>query len=293
LRGIASLFMWQREGEKNNMKIAVASGKGGTGKTLIATSLALAIGENVQLLDCDVEEPNDHIFLKPKIIQTEKVSVLVPVINETKCDYCGKCADVCEFNAIVIAKQKSLIFPQLCHSCGGCVLLCPKKAIFEKEREVGKIEIGQAAGIELVTGILNVGEAKPIPLIAAVKKKIKKTKTVIIDASPGTSCPVVEAVKGSDYCILVTESTPFGWSDLKLAANVLARMKIPAGVVINKYDRSYTNVEDFCKQRKIPVLLRIPEERKIAEAYSKGKPLVKVFPKYKSQFRETFKRISQ
>lgn len=275
------------------MIISIASGKGGTGKTLIATSLALSIGKDVQLLDCDVEEPNAHIFLKPKINKTEKVNVLVPEVDETKCDHCGKCAEVCEYNAIVVAKNKVLIFPELCHSCGGCILLCPKNAFTEKKREVGQIESGKAGGIDLVSGVLNVGEVMPVPLVSAVKKKINKQKTVIIDASPGTSCPVVEAVKGSDFCVLVTESTPFGLSDLKLAVEVLAKMKIPCGVVINKYDSTYTKTEQFCRQQNIPVLLKIPEERRIAEAYSKGEPLVKAFPEYKNKFIEMFERINQ
>lgn len=275
------------------MKIAIASGKGGTGKTLISTSLALSIGKNVQFLDCDVEEPNAHIFLKPKTGKTEKVSVLVPEVDEEKCDYCGKCAEVCEYNAIVVAKEKVLIFPELCHSCGGCLLLCPKNAFIEKEREVGKIEIGKAGEIDFIAGELNVGEAKPVPLISAVKKKIDKSKTVIIDASPGTSCPVVEAVRGCDFCLLVTESTPFGLYDLKLAAGMLAKMNIPCGVVINKYDSTYANTEEFCQRQGIPVLLRIPEEIKIAEAYSRGEPLVKALPEYKEKFIKLFGEINK
>ncbi len=275
------------------MKIAVASGKGGTGKTLISTSLALSIGKNVQFLDCDVEEPNAYIFLKPKIEKTENVSVLVPEVDYEKCNFCGKCSEVCEYNAIVVAKNKVLIFPELCHSCGGCILLCPQQAFKEKERLIGKIETGGSEGIEFVSGILNVGEAMPVPMVSAVKKKIKENKTVIIDASPGTSCPVVGAVKGSDYCILVTESTPFGLSDLKLAVEVLIKMKIPCGVVINKYDPAYPDTEIYCKQKNIPVLLKIPEERKIAEAYSRGEPLIKTLPEYKEKFIELFKEISK
>jgi MinD superfamily P-loop ATPase len=275
------------------MIISVASGKGGTGKTLISTSLALSIGKNVQFLDCDVEEPNAHIFLKPKIEKIEDVAVLVPEVDESKCDFCGKCSDVCEYNAIVVAKNKVLIFPELCHSCGGCVLLCPRQAFKEKKRVIGKIETGEREGIEFVSGILNVGEAMPVPMVSAVKKKVKEDRTVIIDASPGTSCPVVGAVKGSDYCILVTESTPFGLSDLKLAVEVLIKMKIPCGVVINKYDPTYPDTEDYCKQKNIPVLLKIPEERKIAEAYSRGEPLVKALPEYKDKFIKLFEGISK
>lgn len=275
------------------MKIAIASGKGGTGKTTIATSLALSIGGEVQFLDCDVEEPNAHIFLKPQIEKVEKVTVLVPEVDENKCDFCGKCSEVCEYNAIVVAKSKVLIFPELCHSCGGCVLLCPQKAFSEREREVGHLEIGKSKAIDFVSGVLNVSEVMPVPMVSAVKKKIKKDKTVIIDASPGTSCPVVEAIKGSDYCILVTEPTPFGLSDLRLAVEVVKKMKIPCGVVINKYDAAYPKTEEFCEQKEIPVLLKIPEDRKIAELYSKGEPLVKALPEYKNGFVKMFERIKK
>ncbi|OGC04997.1 (4Fe-4S)-binding protein [candidate division WOR-1 bacterium RIFOXYA12_FULL_43_27] len=273
------------------MIISVASGKGGTGKTLIATSLAFSIGENVQLLDCDVEEPNSHIFIKPQNKKTETVAVMVPRVDESLCDYCGKCSEVCEFNCIVVAKQKVLIFDNLCHACGGCVLFCPKKAIREEKREIGKLETGDRDGIRLVTGILNVSEAMAIPVISAVKNKTDKNKTVIIDSSPGTSCPMVAAVKGSDYCLLVTESTPFGLYDLSLAFEVVKKIGLPAGLVINKYDSGFGELEEYCKKVGLPVLLKIPEERKIAEVYSRGENLVEVFPEYKSKFIELFERI--
>jgi MinD superfamily P-loop ATPase len=275
------------------MIISVASGKGGTGKTLISTSLALSLADNVQFLDCDVEEPNAHIFLKPKIGKTEKVNVPVPEVDESKCDFCGKCSEVCEYNAIVVAKNKVLIFPELCHSCGGCVLLCPQKAFTEKGREIGHIDSGKSGGIDFVSGTLNVGEAMPVPMVRAVKKRVDPSKTVIIDASPGTSCPVVEAVKGSDYCVLVTESTPFGLSDLKLAVEVLKKMNIPCGVIINKYEAEYKKTEEFCGGQNIPVLMRISEDRKIAEAYSRGEPLIRVRPEYREKFTGLFRGINQ
>jgi len=262
------------------MIISVASGKGGTGKTLIATSLALSL-ENSLLLDCDVEEPNCHIFIKPKKIKSEKVSVLVPVIDEAKCNYCGKCAQICEFNALVVANKKVLVFPNLCHSCGGCVLLCPHKAISEKQRVIGELQISD----KLVTGVLNVGEAMPVPLVAAVKRKIDKSKTNIIDASPGTSCVMVEAVKDSDYCVLVTESSPFGLSDLKLAVEVVRKLGIPFGLVINKYNPKFKALEKYCEDERITVHLKIPEDRKIAEGYSKGIPLVDIYPQYKKELK--------
>jgi len=266
------------------MIISVASGKGGTGKTTIATSLALAM-DNSLLLDCDVEEPNCHIFIKPKKVKSEKVSVLVPVIDKTKCTYCGKCSEICEFNALVVAREKVLVFPNLCHSCGGCVLLCPHKAISEEKRIIGELKISD----KLISGVLNVGEAIPVPMVSAVKMKIDKSKTIIIDASPGTSCVMVEAVKGSDYCILVTESSPFGLSDLKLAVEVVKKLGIPFGLVINKYNPEFKALEDYCKDEKINIHLKIPEDRKIAEGYSKGIPLVDIYPEYK----KTLKGIMQ
>ncbi|OGC22837.1 (4Fe-4S)-binding protein [candidate division WOR-1 bacterium RIFOXYB2_FULL_42_35] len=273
------------------MIISVASGKGGTGKTTIATSLAFAIGNNVQLLDCDVEEPNAHIFINPQNVKTEQVFVLVPRVDETLCNYCGKCSGVCEFNAIAVANKKVLIFDNLCHACGGCKLLCPQKAITEIRRVVGKIETGERQGVELISGVLNVSEAMAIPVISAVKNKINRQKTVIIDASPGTSCPMVAAVKGSDFCLLVTESTPFGLHDLSLAYEVTKKMGIPTGLVINKYDSSFTQLEDYCQKEKLAILLKIPEDRQIAEAYSKGLNLVEVFPEHKEKFLEVMKLI--
>lgn len=275
------------------MIISVASGKGGTGKTTVATSLALALGINVQLLDCDVEEPNSHIFIKPQNIKEEEVSVLVPRVDEQLCNYCGRCSKVCEFNAIAVAKKKVLVFDNLCHSCGACKLLCPQKAISEVKRPVGKIATGLRDKVELVSGVLNISEAMPIPVIAAVKNKINRQKTIIIDSAPGTSCPMVEAIKDSDFCLLVTESTPFGLNDLVLAFEVTKKMGIPAGLVINKYDNSFTDLEEYCQKESLPILLKIPEDRKIAEAYSKGLNPGEALPEYKQKFVKLFQGISR
>ncbi|MBU0502366.1 MAG: ATP-binding protein [bacterium] len=275
------------------MIITVASGKGGTGKTLISTSLALSLGENVQFLDCDVEEPNSQIFLKPEIKGSEKVYALVPEVDYDSCDFCGHCVEVCEFNALVVAKEKVLVFPQLCHSCSACSALCPKQAIKEVPREIGQISCGTHKNIDFISGLLNVGEAKPVPLIAKVKEKIDKNKTVVIDASPGTSCPMIEALKGSDYCILVTEATPFGLADLKLAAAAVKKMGIESGVVINKDHKEFSGVAEFCQEAELPVLLKIPEDIKIAQGYSVGHPLVEVIPKYRDEFNAMFNRINK
>jgi len=278
------------------MIISVASGKGGTGKTTIAVNLALSIG-NVQFLDCDVEEPNAHIFLKPKINRQEKAFILVPEIDNSKCVYCGKCAKVCVYNAIAVLpgqevkRGTTLVFAHLCHGCGACSALCPKNAIKEVNREIGVVESGDCGKIEFVHGKLNIGEAMSPPLIRRVKEHIDTKKTVIIDAPPGTSCPVVTSVKGSDFCVLVTEPTPFGLNDLILAVEVLKKLAIPFGVVINRADLGNNKTEEYCKQKNIPVLMRVPFKKEIAMAYSKGEPIVKAFPEYKKDFLELFNTI--
>jgi MinD superfamily P-loop ATPase len=271
------------------MIVSVASGKGGTGKTTVAVNLALTL-KNVQFLDCDVEEPNAHIFLKPRINGAKKAFIPVPEVDEAKCTYCGKCREVCAYHAIAVLpgsdgkKGSVLIFPHLCHGCGACSALCPEKAIKEVNREIGVIEIGEAQGIQFVHGKLNIGEAMSPPLIRQVKGYINPTRTVIIDAPPGTSCPVITAVKGSDFCVLVTEPTPFGLNDLILAVEVLRKIKIPFGVVINRSDIGDGKVEDYCGNENIPILMKIPFSREIAVSYSEGVPIVEKDASYQDKF---------
>lgn len=240
------------------MIISVASGKGGTGKTLVSTSLALSLKDSykIMLLDCDVEEPNAHVLLRPVFNRSEPVCIPVPEVDESKCTYCGKCAKVCTYHALAVFPKTVLVFPQLCHGCGACSYLCPQKAISEEMTEIGIIESGNADGITLVHGKLNVGEAMPSPVIRKVKEYIDFKSTVIIDVPPGTSCPVVESIKGSDFCLLVTEPTPFGFHDLELAIATVCEMGIPFGVVINRCDMGDNNVEHYCNREKIPVLMR-------------------------------------
>ena len=275
------------------MIISVASGKGGTGKTLVATSLALSLRDNykVQLLDCDVEEPNANILLHLALNQSQPVYIPIPKVDETKCTYCGKCAEVCAYNAIAVIKEKVLVFPELCHGCGACSYLCPESAITEEGREVGIVERGNSGNLELVQGRLAIGEAMAPPVIREVKKYIDPANIVIIDVPPGTSCPVIEAVKGSDFCLLVTEPTPFGLNDLALAVEVVKKLGIPCGVVINRVGIGNQEVEQYCHREGIPILVRIPLDRNIALLYSKGISLVEGMPRWREQFVRLFRDI--
>ena len=281
------------------MIISVASGKGGTGKTTVSTSLALSLKGKVQLIDCDVEEPNAHIFIKPQITDTCPVHAVVPEVDEERCNYCGRCAEVCAYNAIAVIPQgkdvdgKTLVFSELCHGCGSCMYFCPQSAIKEKNREIGLIEKGSRGELEFIHGKLNVGEAMSPPVIREVKRYIDKDKTVIIDAPPGTTCPVITSIYGSDYCILVTEPTPFGLNDLVLAVEVLKKMEVPFGVVINRSDLGDRKTEEYCQAEGIPVLMKIPFKKKIASSYSKGRAIVEDFPEYEKRFIDMFNKIKE
>jgi len=273
------------------MKLAVASGKGGTGKTTVALCLALSAEGPVRLLDCDVEEPNCHLFLKPQIHRREPVTVPVPVVDAAKCNGCGKCRQLCQFNAIAMLKGKAVIFPELCHSCGGCAKICPTGAIHEVEREIGFVEHGATNGIELVTGNLNIGQPLAPAVIRAVKRHVAPTHLTILDSPPGTSCAMVATVRDADHVLLVTEPTPFGLHDLKLAVDTVRELGRPFSVVINRADAGDGRVVDYCRMENIPVRLQIPEDRRIAEAYSRGATVLAAVPGLREDFRRLLAEV--
>jgi len=272
--------------------ISVASGKGGTGKTTVAVNLALSL-DNVQLLDCDVEEPNSHIFIKPLFKRSEPVYEPIPLVDLNKCDGCGRCKEVCAYNAIAVTNKKVLIFPELCHGCGSCTYFCPNDALREENEEIGVVEIGEKGGIEFIHGKLNIGKMMAPPVIRAVKKHISRKKTAIIDVPPGTSCPVITAIKDTDFVILVTEPTPFGLNDLSLAVEVVRKLKIPFGVIINRSSLGDKKTDKYCSKENISILMRIPFSKKIAEIYSRGDSIVEYLPEYKEKFLRLFKEIKK
>ena len=275
------------------MIISIASGKGGTGKTTVATNMAVSLGGDVQLLDCDVEEPNAHLFIHPVIKEVKTITTPVPEVDMEKCNLCGKCGEICQFKAIVVIGETVLPFPEMCHSCGGCMEVCPEKAITETGRELGVIERGRRNGLEFIHGKLRVGEAMSPPLIRKVREYARPEALTIIDAPPGTSCPVIASMKGADFVLLVTEPTPFGLNDLKLAVGAVNILGIPCGLVINRSDMGDDQVKIYAKKENLPILMEIPFDRKIAEAYSRGEMIVDVMPEWKEKFLKLHHQIEE
>jgi MinD superfamily P-loop ATPase len=278
------------------VKIAIASGKGGTGKTTIATNLACSIartGRTVQYLDCDVEEPNGHIFLKPDIKEIQNVTMGVPQVDTELCDGCGKCGQLCQYSAIICLKGTVMAFEQLCHSCGGCMAVCPQAAIKEKQRKIGIAEFGRANDVLYGAGKLDIGAIQSPALIKHVKERANNGDAVIIDAPPGTSCPVIEAVKGADFVLLVTEPTPFGLNDLQLAVEMVRELKLPFAVAVNRCDIGDDRAVKYCQQEDIEILLEIPNDRLIAEAYSEGIKTIDALPGYAEKFVQLYRKINE
>lgn len=276
------------------MRIAIASGKGGTGKTTIATNLAMVASDNgrsVAYVDCDVEEPNGHLFLQPEFTEVQAVTVSIPHIDLRACTKCGACADICQFNAIVPLGMDVLVFPELCHSCGGCKRVCPAGAITEVPRRIGTRESGRAGSIQFTRGVLRVGEAMSPPLIRAAKAASPDADLTILDAPPGTSCPVIESILGSDFVLLVTEPTPFGLHDLRLAVDMIRTLDLPCGVVVNRAGGAFRQVHEYCGQAGVEILQEIPDDRRIAEAYSRGELLCREFKHLYQQLNELLHRL--
>jgi MinD superfamily P-loop ATPase len=285
------------------MIISFASGKGGTGKTILSTSFALLLRDDnpkaqVNFLDCDVEEPNAALFLKPHLNKPISVGIPVPKIDEERCTYCGRCAEVCAYNALAVVKDKVLVFTELCHGCGGCTVLCPEQAVSECDREIGIVQEGMCGRMKFIHGKLNVGEPMAPPVIKAVKEHCLVKGSggevfTIIDAPPGTSCPVIEAVKNSDFSVLVTEPTPFGLHDLILAVETLRTLNIPFGIVVNRARTNDSIIDEYCVREHIPLLARIPMDRDIAVAYSNGIPFVHINERYQSMVKTLCRTVQQ
>lgn len=272
------------------MTIAVASGKGGTGKTTVSVNLARMFGSDVLLLDCDVEEPNCHLFLQASPRDVTVVGIPVPQVDESLCDGCGECSRICEYHAIVSLGTSALVFPEMCHGCGGCTLVCPKKAIREVDNRIGVVETMQTGNVTLIQGRLDVGVAMAPPLIRAVKARLRNGVPAILDSPPGTSCPVIAALRDVDFVVLVTEPTPFGLHDLKLAVDMVREIGVSYGVVVNRMGIGDDRVHAYCREEKIPVLLEIPDDRRIAEAYSRGHLIVDTLPEYRELFQSLIEK---
>ncbi len=273
------------------MIVAIASGKGGTGKTTVAVNVALSLRRPVQLLDCDVEAPNVHLFLRPEIVSSEPAGILVPRVASERCTLCGECGDLCQYNAIAVLSNRLMVFEELCHGCGGCKLVCPEGAIREEMRPIGVVEQGVAGDLEVVTGRLNVGEALVPPLIRAVRTRANRDRLVLIDAPPGTSCSMIAAVHGADLVVLVTEPTPFGLNDLALAVEAVRTLQLPFGVVINRVGSGDRRVHDYCAAEGLEILAEIPDDRRIAETYARGGLLVEELHHTRPVFESLAQRI--
>ncbi|ACN17300.1 MinD2 [Desulforapulum autotrophicum HRM2] len=277
------------------MIITIASGKGGTGKTTVTVNLAASAPKgDVAVFDCDVEEPNSHIFLKPENLSTTPISTMIPKVDMEKCTLCKACEEICQFSAITTIGKKVMTFPEMCHSCQGCVMVCPEGAITASTRELGTLVQGtNASGICLTWGELRVGEAMAPPLIEQVKEKIDPKKTALVDAPPGTSCPAISALRDSDFALLVAEPTPFGLNDLALTVEALRVLKVPMGIVINRDDGETRVIDDYAAREKIEILARIPFTREAAAVCSKGLLLKEEIPEMEPLFTRLYSTVME
>lgn len=289
------------------MRVAVLSGKGGAGKTLTAVNLAAAAGKAVYV-DCDVEEPNGRLFLKPERVRRQEVYTGLPEFDAAKCKGCRACVDFCRFHALVYIKEKPRVFPEVCHNCGGCMLVCPQQAVSETKRRIGYVEEGSWKDVTVITGVLDPGEASGIPVIEAALKagdkaaEIEAAKAgdkasgnagglVVLDCPPGSACSVAESLSGADYCILAAEPTAFGFHNFRMVYELVSLYHKPCGVIMNKLEEPFQPLERFCQDHGIPVLLRIPYSRKAAEALSRGEVLTETDDSYRDMFRQVLTEI--
>ncbi len=275
------------------MKIAVLSGKGGTGKTLVSVNLAAAAKESIYI-DCDVEEPNGHLFFKPKDIESEKISIKIPFVDETLCNGCRKCAEFCKFNALAYVNNQLLIFDEVCHSCGGCVLLCPEKAMSEKEKIIGEVQRGVSENVTVITGILKIGEASGIPIIKKLLKDIPEGEgVVLIDCPPGSACIVMESIKDADYCVFVAEPTLFGVHNLSMVYELVTLFDKPHGVVLNKCMEGDNPAEKFCIEKSIKILGKIPYDGELGTLNSNALISVRETKKYRDMFSSLLQTVTK
>lgn len=276
------------------MKIALLSGKGGTGKTLVSVNLARVAGQSIYL-DCDVEEPNGHLFFKPQIHEVKAITVKIPQVDQDKCDGCRICVDFCNFNALAYIQDQLLVFEEICHSCGGCRLVCPQGAITEKDKAIGRLERGQADQVRVHTGIMNPGEVSGTPLVEALLAGLDQEADlpVFIDCPPGSGCLVMDTVSGADYCVLVAEPTIFGAHNLEMVTRLVRLMKKPLGVVLNKYQDQDNPIEPFCQEEGIPILAKIPFDHHLGLINSKGQIIVDHDASYRDLFQTLLQRIEE
>lgn len=266
------------------MKIAILSGKGGTGKTLVSVNLA-AVSGNSTYIDCDVEEPNGHIFFKPSVNEESDIKVLIPVCDNEKCTGCRKCVKFCNFNALAHVNGGLMVFEDICHSCGGCKLICPENAITEKEKSIGKIKIGTSGGTNVISGIMNTGEESGVPIInQLLNRKFKPDENVFIDCPPGSSCSVMESIKDADYCILVTEPTVLGLHDFKMVYELVSIFNKPHGVVLNKCNEDYNPARQYCLDHDIRILMEIPYDHELGRLNSSGMIITRETVRYRVIF---------